>query len=426
MLGELIAGRYRIDALIGEGSMGAVYAANDQHRSMGTDVAIKILHPRHLREAEVLSRFVREARVASKLQSDSAVRVFDVGMHGETPYFVMERLSGVDLQRHLASVGKLSVARAADYLLQACDAIAEAHTHGIVHRDLKLANLFLARGDDGRDRIKVIDFGVSKLLRPLDGDGAATATTVVVGTPAFMAPEQMRSSDVDHRVDIWALGVTLYWLVTGQRPFDGDSIVKIYESILRGPEPVCSLAPDAPAALDELINQTLVWDPAERLDSVATFAEALVPLSSTPGMEIEDPPTAVQDRTELLDPAAIDLPPLPPQKTPLPWPRIGVGAAIVALAAGSYALGRFGDSDARSAPAPAARFTETLVMPPPPRAARDAGAIPPSTAVTEPVASAAPASASVPVKSKPVPRYVAPRPPSSRRAKKDDEVWGMP
>ncbi|MEQ9319873.1 MAG: serine/threonine-protein kinase, partial [Polyangiaceae bacterium] len=275
--GDVVADAYRITEPLAEGSMGAVYSAMmlaEEHE--GAEVAIKVLHPRHLREGQYLERFVREARVAARLESPHAVRVLDVGMlDGGVPYFVMERLHGVDLQRHLEQVGTLSLPRARDYLLQACDALAEAHAMGVVHRDLKLANLFLARDRDGQDRIKVIDFGVSKLLRPIDEDGQATATTVVVGTPAFMAPEQMRSSKVDARADIWALGVTLFWLVTGTRPFEGDSLVKIYESILRGPPPMSSLVDGVPPALEELVRRCLQWNPDERLASVAEFVTEL-------------------------------------------------------------------------------------------------------------------------------------------------------
>lgn len=454
--GDVVAGAYRVTEPLAEGSMGAVYAAtrlsDEGLLEKQGDVAIKVLHPRHLREGQYLERFVREAKVAARLESPHAVRVLDVGMlDGGVPYFVMERLHGVDLQRHLEQVGTLSLSRARDYLLQACHALAEAHAMGVVHRDLKLANLFLARDDDGQDRIKVIDFGVSKLLRPIDEDGQATATTVVVGTPAFMAPEQMRSSKVDARADIWALGVTLFWLVTGARPFEGDSIVKIYEGILRGPPPMASLRQDVPPALEELVRRCLQWNPEERLATVEQFEAELRALDlSGPAPRLGDgegvlatvaaapflddvppsiPPSSApasvspsaMERTALLDPRSV---PPEPRRSPS-FGRLFAAVGVVVLLGGAYLLGSMQSSAAITARA----FAPTLLV------AIDDVELPativdgdePSPAddeIDEPVVETAtgPRPAARPI-SRPSkkPPLAPPKKPS-----KGDEVWGMP
>ncbi|HHH31263.1 MAG TPA: serine/threonine protein kinase, partial [Polyangiaceae bacterium] len=450
---------------LAEGSMGAVYAATliaaDSLTEGQTEVAIKVLHPRHLREGQYLERFVREAKVAARLESPHAVRVLDVGMlDGGVPYFVMERLHGVDLQHHLEQVGTLSLTRARNYLLQACDALAEAHAMGVVHRDLKLANLFLAREEDGRDRIKVIDFGVSKLLRPIDEDGQATATTVVVGTPAFMAPEQMRSSKVDVRADVWALGVTLFWLVTGARPFEGDSIVKIYESILRGPSPMASLRPEVPPALEDLVRRCLQWNPDERLASVEDFAAELramdlsgaseepalgtgegvlatvaaAPLLDDVAVPPSVPPLSARsssagsravEQTALLDPRSLP-PEAPSARKPPPWRGLAAGLLVAGLLTGAYVLGTM-QSGASST---ARLFAPTLLVALdnvdlPERAEPDRPAADdPAVDQDEPLADTGPTP-------RPVGRPLArpsKKPPLAppKRPAKGDEVWGMP
>jgi serine/threonine protein kinase len=448
--GDVIADAYRIDALVGEGSMGSVFSAtmlDQEGLEEGGKVAIKVLQSRHVRQSEFLDRFIREARVAARLTSPHAVRVFDVGrLDGGVPFFVMEFLQGVDLARHLERVEVLSIQRAADYILQACSAVSEAHELGIVHRDLKLANLFLAREAGGEDRIKVIDFGVSKLLRPLDGGGDVTATTVVMGTPAFMAPEQMRSSKVDARVDVWALGVTLYWLIAGQRPFEGDNIVKIYESILRGPPPLRELRPDVPEGIEAIIQRALVWDPDERLASVAELSRALAPFASgewsaqamgaqTVAAEAVEP----AQRTEVIDPADIDLPEPAAKSSPpalaarVPQVqragRIGILLAVVALALGSYALGARQGGVAT----PATAFSYNMLQSAQ-SALDDVDATPAASESAQPPLSAtASATASAPI-AQPVPRPGGRRPSAAKRGKltpsgkssKTDEVWGMP
>ncbi|MFS8068038.1 MAG: serine/threonine-protein kinase, partial [Byssovorax sp.] len=209
--GELIAGKYRVDRVLGAGGMGTVFAAT--HVVLGQRVAIKRMHPERIGRHNAGPRFLREARAAARLRSQHVARVIDVGvLEDGAPFIVMEHLDGEDLAALVDRRGALPVAEAVEYVLQAAEAIAEAHAAGIVHRDLKPENLFLSFDLAGAPCIKVLDFGISKLL----GDELAlTRAAVAVGTPLYMSPEQMVSSrDVDSRTDLWSLGVVLYELVT--------------------------------------------------------------------------------------------------------------------------------------------------------------------------------------------------------------------
>jgi len=238
--GSVIAGKFRIERVLGEGGMGIVLAAHHLH--LGRLVAIKVLKPEALAHKDIVARFANEARSASRIQSEHVARVLDVGAFdsGE-PYMVMEYLEGCDLSKYVRQRGPLAVGEAIDYLLQACEALAEAHVAGIVHRDLKPANLYLTRRADGSNCVKVLDFGISKAA--LSPDQAApqnmTQTSSVLGTPGYMAPEQLRSSKhVDARTDIWALGVILHELLTGRLAFQGSTVPEVYTSILAGaPKP---------------------------------------------------------------------------------------------------------------------------------------------------------------------------------------------
>src|SRR4051812_29611172 len=206
--GDVLAGKYRVDKILGAGGMGVVVAAH--HVQLDERVAIKFLLPEALGNAEAVARFAREARAAVKIKSEHVARVIDVGtLETGAPYMVMEYLEGGDLSQVLASRGPLPVEEAVEYVLQACEAIAHAHALGIVHRDLKPANLFLIRRPDGTNAIKVLDFGISKVMpgKSASSDNAMTRTRTVMGSPLYMSPEQMASTrDVDGRTDLWALG----------------------------------------------------------------------------------------------------------------------------------------------------------------------------------------------------------------------------
>src|SRR5512132_1665322 len=204
--GEVLAGKYRVERILGKGGMGVVVAA--MHLQLGQRVAIKSL----LEDAtqETVSRFIREARAAVRLKSEHTARVLDVGdLPDGAPYMVMEYLDGNDLSHLLRSGGALPTADAVLYVLHACEAMAEAHSIGIIHRDLKPANLFLTRGADGAPTIKVLDFGISKLMHEQQGEDEVqlTRTSALLGSPLYMSPEQLRSArEATVQSDIWSLG----------------------------------------------------------------------------------------------------------------------------------------------------------------------------------------------------------------------------
>ncbi len=216
--------------------MGVVVAA--RHEQLDQTVALKFVRDEALNDDEAVQRFLREARAAVKLKSEHVARVIDVGtLDSGAPYMVMEYLEGSDLGSVLAAHGPLAVEEVADWIVQACEAIAEAHAAGIVHRDLKPENLFLARTVGGAARIKVLDFGISKSVQSLSGGvGGLTRTRAMLGSPLYMAPEQMRSSrDVDARADVWALGVVIYELLTKELPFEAETMPELCFKVVSDP-----------------------------------------------------------------------------------------------------------------------------------------------------------------------------------------------
>jgi serine/threonine-protein kinase len=280
--GDVVAGKYRIDRVLGEGGMGVVLAAT--HVDLDQRVAIKFLLAHMLENDEIVERFAREARAASKIKGDHAVRILDVGrIENGAPYMVMEYLEGEDLESLLLKRGQLPAEEAVRYLLEACQALAEAHAAGIVHRDLKPANLFLARTPDHRQKVKVLDFGISKMSE--DGGRAITRTSSIMGTPHYMSPEQLMSSkQVDARSDIWALGVILYELLTGAKPFDGDTMPEIVAMILQTQyAPVKELAPGVPDAVADAVALCLKTSPKDRFQNVGEFAHALASFAGDDG-----------------------------------------------------------------------------------------------------------------------------------------------
>lgn len=277
--GTILAGKYRVDRTIGTGGMGVVVEATDTR--LERRVAIKFLLPEYAEHAEAASRFMREARAAVKIKSDHSARVIDVGtLENGSPYMVMEYLEGADLAQILERDGVLSVEDAALYVIQACEAVAEAHSHGIVHRDLKPANLFLAQQPDGSVRIKVLDFGISKVAET-QKDHSLTRTSSMMGSPLYMSPEQMRSTrNVDLRTDIWALGVIFYEMVTGSLPFIASSVPELSAKVLlEEHEPLSSRRPDLPVALERVVARALCKSPADRFPSIAEFAMELLPFA---------------------------------------------------------------------------------------------------------------------------------------------------
>ncbi|WP_437285743.1 protein kinase domain-containing protein [Sorangium sp. So ce406] len=281
--GDVLAGKYRIERVLGAGGMGVVLAA--WHLVLERRVAIKFLLPEAAALPDASARFLREARAAAALDGQHIARVIDVGtLDSGAAYMVLEYLTGDDLGQVLQTRGPLPLAEAADYLLQACEALAEAHARGIIHRDLKPKNLFLTRRPDGTPLLKVLDFGLSKFIATGDSvkEASLTATGLIMGSIHYMSPEQIRSLKyADVRTDIWALGVILYRMLTGRHPFEGDSITAVTAAIMMDtPTAVLTLRPDLPPAVGALVSRCLAKDPAVRVQSVTEIGRVLAPFGT--------------------------------------------------------------------------------------------------------------------------------------------------
>ncbi|HNS98563.1 MAG TPA: protein kinase [Polyangiaceae bacterium] len=278
--GDIIADRYLVERFIARGGMAYVVAAT--HIGFGDRVAVKVLFPEAASQPELVQRFLLEGRVARKITSPHVVAVTDMGtLHSGTPFMIMEYLDGTDLAKIL-QCGPLPVELATQYILQVCEALAEAHTLGIVHRDLKPANIFLTKGADGEPLIKVLDFGIAKTV---GGLSSMTDTHSVMGSGPYMPPEQLESARaVDPRSDIWSLGVVLFELVSGKQPFYAPSLPKVFSRILNGaPDHLDTVFPQAPEGLAEVIGRCLRRNREERYADVAEFAAALCPFTNGRG-----------------------------------------------------------------------------------------------------------------------------------------------
>jgi serine/threonine-protein kinase len=274
--GDILAGKYRVERVLGVGGMGVVVAAT--HIDLRERRAIKFMLPAQLADAEAVERFLREARASSRLRGEHVAKVHDVGrLENGAPYMVMEYLTGNDLRVLLKRRGSIPVPEAALYILQACEALAEAHGAGIVHRDIKPENLFLTKRPDGTPSIKVLDFGISKV----ETDLAITSTQAIMGSPYYMSPEQLRASrDVDPRADVWSLGVILYQLVTNNLPFDGANLTALIANVIFAEyPPASSVKLGLGDALDAIIARCLEKEVDRRYLSVAELARDLAPVA---------------------------------------------------------------------------------------------------------------------------------------------------
>ena len=276
--GDLVAGHYRVERVLGSGGMGVVVAARDERN--GDAVAVKLL--RSVDDTRSVERFFREARAMGRLDSRHVVRVRDAGSDGKKPYLVMDRLDGIDLSERAKRGGRLPVREAADYLVQACEALSHAHSKGIVHRDVKPSNLFLHQ--DGSETIlKVLDFGISKVQSRDVWERTLTTTDDggVLGSPPYMSPEQVRDpKTVDPRSDVWSLGVVLYKILSGSVPFDGESVGTVFAKVLECPYPSMVDTADVPADVDAVVRRCLEKNRDARFAHVGELALALAPFAS--------------------------------------------------------------------------------------------------------------------------------------------------
>ncbi len=282
-MGELVDGKYRIRRKIGNGAMGTVFAA--RHEVLQRDVALKFVSTAAI-TPETLERFQREARAVAAIQSEHVARVLDAGHVADgTPFMALELLEGDDLEQVLRKKAPLRVRDVVSWGMQALEGLAEAHALGIVHRDLKPANLFLARRRDGTSIVKILDFGISKHDRPtslLQSVSSLTATSTIVGSPMYMAPEQLRDAKgVDARADIWAIGVVLYELLSGHTPFAAENMAQLMFAVLgQTPAPLRGERPEVPSGLEAVVMRCLSRDTDARFQDVAALADALAPFGS--------------------------------------------------------------------------------------------------------------------------------------------------
>jgi serine/threonine protein kinase len=327
-IGDVVAEKYVVERTLGIGGMGQVLAA--KHVKLGTMVAIKVVHPELASDAQAVERFVREAQAMARLKSDHVVRVHDVGeLPGGAPYMIMEYLEGKDLGALLVERGPLPVALALEYVRQACEALAEAHAAGIIHRDVKPQNLFVVRRASGAESVRVLDFGLAKAIIATPNMQQLTQMGAVMGTAQYMAPEQLRTgSPVDARTDIWGLGVTLFRLLTRQYPFPGTNPAVVAAAIVaRDPVPIRSVRPEVPDAVAAIIERCLAKDPARRFQSVDELAYvieqarmAMAPLTASQSFVLPSPLQAIPHA-----PASQSFVPshsfAHPQPQPIPTPR---------------------------------------------------------------------------------------------------------
>ena len=279
--GDVLAGKYKVERVLGIGGMGIVVAA--RHLQLEEPVAIKFMLEDALKIPDAVARFLREAKAAARLKSEHVAKVSDVGtLDTGSPYMVMEYLEGKDLGELSQQRGPLPPQDVVDYILEACEALAEAHSIGIVHRDLKPANLFLANRPGGASVVKVLDFGISKITSPGGKDVRVTGTTTLVGSPTYMSPEQLKASrDVDARTDVWALGVTMYELLTGKVPYEADTMPMLCAKILtEAPLDIATVRADLPPGLRDVVMRCLHSDLTTRVQNVAELANALAPFGS--------------------------------------------------------------------------------------------------------------------------------------------------
>ena len=277
--GEVLGGKFRVERLVGRGGMGVVMEATNVQ--LDQKVAVKLL-AKNSSDPTVIERFMREAKAAARLKSEHVARVFDVGKdpaHG--PFIVMEFLEGKTLADLVATSGRVPLHRAVEYIIDACEGLAEAHARGIVHQDVKPQNLFLVTGDDGRPNVKVLDFGIATMRTKEEASrDAKSSAPRSQGTPAYLSPEQLRgASTIDHRTDIWALGCVLYEILSGARAFRATRFTELVTQILESPPDTLPADLELSNQVALIIDRCLQKDPKARYNSTGELALALLPFA---------------------------------------------------------------------------------------------------------------------------------------------------
>ena len=422
--GEILLGKYRVEEVIGVGGMGCVVRAS--HLYLQQPVAIKILLPNMVESQSTVQRFMREAQATVKLRSEHIARVMDVStMHDGTPVMVMEYLDGYDLNQILRHHGPQMPQAVVDLMLQACEGIAEAHALGIIHRDIKPSNFFITRRPDGSNLLKILDFGISKAAG--DGLSELTGTQTVIGTPTYMAPEQMQTArSTDPRSDIWSMGVVMYQLLAGRPPFEAENYAQLVLMVAK--DPPAPLTTPLPGGLLNIVLRCLEKDPKNRMQTVGELARMLAPYASDPlsaqqsaerATRILAGPRGSQPGFPLASSSGAGVQLTPPALTPKSWGNTGsslggaagqmgtkvvrggrglviagVATLCVAAGAGGYVIAKSGGSDkdthvtapAATTTAPAEPPMPTPTPPTPPPAQTATTTPPPAPTPTVPTA----------------------------------------
>lgn len=360
--GEVVAGQYVIERVLGQGGMGVVVAARD--KSSGATVAVKLLRAAEDRRA--VERFFREARAMGRLATEHVVRIIESGSDGKVPYLVMEQLDGIDLAERSKAVGKLPVRDVVDAIIQACEALSHAHASGIVHRDVKPSNLFAHRGPDGRTVVKMLDFGISKMKSREEWEMTLTTSLDggVLGSPPYMSPEQVRDpKKVDARTDIWSLGIVMYRLLTGRLPFDGESVGEVFARVLERPYPSLRTwgGVDVPPEIDRIVSVCLAKERLERFQNVGALAMALAPFASPEWAALA--PRIAERMAQAAPMSAVELgrprpPPAEPGTLSLPPDDGAPAAALPPITVPIAALSAQGPTVV--APLPSPRYSGTI------------------------------------------------------------------
>lgn len=323
LIGKVVGGRYRLESVLGQGAMGAVYRG--VQLALTKPYAVKVLLPSLARDAQLVARFQQEARIAAAIRHPGLVEVFDFGVEEGIAYYVMELLRGETLSEYVGADRALPPEEAVRIVADAADAVAVAHDKGVIHRDLKPANLFLSRSGAGSDAVKVLDFGVSKATVFASG-GPKTTLGTVCGTPAYMSPEQAGRGAVDARSDLYSLGVVLYRLLSGRLPFDAaEAVVVMYMHLEKAPPPLEQRPGfEVPPALNEVLIRALAKRPEDRFPSVREFAAALrasVGLRADPGPAAAAGPIPHSAPDAPVSPAVPEAPAAPAAPAVAPGPE---------------------------------------------------------------------------------------------------------